>query len=82
MSTHPKALLYRASHRGTKENDLILGPFAEKYVHKMSDQEREIFEEFLECADEDIYYWIRCDHLEVPEKYRSLIKGIRQDTHL
>ena len=80
MSTHPKALLYRASHRGTKENDLILEHFAKTSVKNMSEEERLIFADFLECPDEPIYRWVRSKHIEeeVPKKYQTLLEKIQE----
>lgn len=74
--------MYRSSHRGTKENDLILGPFAEHHVHAMSEVERTLFAEFLECPDESIYFWLRAQDEEIPVDFLPLIQKIRQSTNL
>lgn len=80
MSIHPKALVYRASHRGTKENDIILGPYAEAMVSHMGDDERIVFADFLESADEDIYYWVR-DLQAPPTEFYKLVEDIKAFTH-
>ena len=77
MSTHPKALIYRASHRGTKENDIILGPFAALEVEGMDEHMRGVFAAFLECPDEDIYYWVRQES-QAPEIYTELVDRIKK----
>lgn len=75
MPHHPKALLYRASHRGTKENDILLGRFAENSVATMTESERAVFADFLECSDEDIYAWLRSHNSkDAPKKYHTLLQ--------
>ena len=54
-----KRALYRASHRGTKELDLILGRFAMACVPEMNSERLAAFERLLSCPDPDIDYWVR-----------------------
>lgn len=53
-----KRLLFRASHRGFKEADLILGGFAAEAVATMSEAELDAFEALLAQPDHDLYLWI------------------------
>ena len=53
-----KRNLYRAWHRGTKEMDLLLGPFAEAELAAMSEDELEQFEVLLELPDQDFYTYL------------------------
>ena len=53
-----KKLKFRAWRRGFREADLILGPFAERYVSDFSPAELDTFEELLEQPDHDLYAWI------------------------
>jgi antitoxin CptB len=53
-----KRLIYRSWHRGTREMDLILGGFADKYVNGFSDRELDQYEEILTCSDPDLYNWV------------------------
>jgi len=53
-----KKLKFRASRRGFREADLILGPFAELHVQDFSPDELDIFERLLEVPDQDLYAWI------------------------
>lgn len=52
-----KKLKFRAWHRGTREMDLILGSFADKYVFDFTDSELDSFEQLLACQDPDLYDW-------------------------
>lgn len=49
-----KRLKYRATHRGTKEADAILGGFVAANIQTLSDNELDALETFLECPDPDI----------------------------
>ena len=56
--TRLKKLKFRAWHRGFREADLILGPFADKHVQDFSETELDLFERLLEVPDHDLYGWI------------------------
>jgi antitoxin CptB len=52
-----KRAIYRASHRGTKEMDLILGRFAAAHVEGMDNDELDVLEELLALPDPDLNRW-------------------------
>lgn len=49
---------YRAWHRGTREMDLILGPYADTHVAEMAELMLGRFEELLEEMDPDLLAWV------------------------
>jgi antitoxin CptB len=53
-----KKLLYRASYRGTKEMDILLYKFVNKYIHEFDESLLSELEKFLNFEDEVIldYY--------------------------
>lgn len=53
-----RRLRMRAWRRGTREMDLILGPFADEGLERLSDADRARFEALLEENDHDLYRWI------------------------
>ena len=53
-----RRLRYRAWHRGTKEMDLLLGPFADARLGQMDGSELDRFETLLEEADTDLLKWL------------------------
>jgi antitoxin CptB len=53
-----KRLLFRSWHRGTKETDLLLGSFAERYIAKFTAAQLDRYEALLENDDGDLYDWI------------------------
>lgn len=53
-----KRLLYQSLHRGCKETDMILGNFASQYLYKLTDAEIDLYENFINEKDWDIYAWV------------------------
>ena len=52
-----KQVIYRSTHRGTKEMDLLLGSFVKKNIDKFSESEINQLEKLLEIDDEIIQKW-------------------------
>ena len=52
-----KQIIYRATHRGTKEMDILLGNFVKKYIEEFNDNELQDLEKLLFIEDEIIYNW-------------------------
>jgi antitoxin CptB len=65
-----KRLKFRAWHRGMKEVDLILGPFADEHAARLSVQDLDDFELLLGVPDNDLYDWL-CGRIPAPERYRT-----------
>jgi antitoxin CptB len=56
--TRLKRLRIRSWRRGTREMDLILGPFADGPLAALDDPALDAYEALLEQADPDLYAWI------------------------
>jgi antitoxin CptB len=65
-----KRVRFRAWHRGMKEVDLVLGPFADAHVDTLSDEQLDTFELLLSVPDTDLYDWL-CDRSTPPDRYRT-----------
>ncbi len=50
-----KKIIYRANYRGTKEMDILLGKFVDKYINNLSKDDLEDLFDFLNLEDEIIY---------------------------
>ena len=71
-----KRLRIRSWRRGTKEMDLILGPFADTALAGLAEAELTLFEALLEENDHDLYRWI--SGLEAPPaRFAALVATIR-----
>lgn len=75
MELLPKQILYRSTHRGCKETDFLIGEFAKVKLAEIEDLQ--LFSEFLEEDDLEIYDWILGKYRE-PEKYGEIVRGIRE----
>jgi antitoxin CptB len=53
-----KKLMFQCHHRGTKELDLVLGPFADTHLAAMTAEELSLLTAFLSEIDPDIYDWL------------------------
>ena len=53
-----KRLRYRAWHRGTKEMDLILGPFADANVEHYGTAELDRLEKLMDEEDPPLLKWV------------------------
>jgi len=52
-----KQIIYRSTHRGSKEMDLLLGNFVKKYIDKLNTNELLDLKKLLFMEDEVIYKW-------------------------
>ena len=52
-----KQIIYRSTHRGSKEMDLLLGNFVKHNIDALNEIELKDLEEFLLIEDEILYDW-------------------------
>jgi len=52
-----KQIIYRSTHRGSKEMDLLLGNFVKQNIDDLNDVELKHLEELLLIEDEILYEW-------------------------
>jgi len=71
-----KELLYKSTHRGTKENDILLGDFARQALVGMSENELQTYASFLEISDQVLFAWMIGQEEPVSE-YKELVYAIR-----
>lgn len=74
--TRLKRLIYRSAHRGCKETDLILGPFAQAQLTALSPPMVDLYECLLDENDADIWDWLTGKRPS-PEKYALLIDVLK-----
>lgn len=53
-----KRLLFRSWHRGTREADLLLGPFAERHLVELTPRQLDRYEVLLAENDATLYDWL------------------------
>ena len=65
-----RRLAFRAWHRGTREADLMIGGFADRYAASWGIAEIDWFEALLEQQDVDIMAWA-IGKTAVPERFQG-----------
>jgi antitoxin CptB len=70
-----KKLIYQSWHRGTRENDLLLGPFADAVLPSLSEPELKAYQAMLDHEDADLFAWITGQY-PIPEN-EPMIRRIR-----
>ncbi|MBX3597176.1 MAG: succinate dehydrogenase assembly factor 2 [Rhizobiaceae bacterium] len=58
LDARRKRLLFRSWHRGLRELDLILGPFADSHIEALNEQELDQYEYMLTINDTDLLPWL------------------------
>lgn len=71
-----KRLKMRSWRRGTKEMDLILGPFADAVIGDLDGRSLDQFEALLAESDIDLYRWVSRTAPE-PETHWDMLKTLR-----
>jgi len=74
-----RRLLYRATHRGTHEADLLVGGFVARHVAAMTDADLAATEAVMEHLDVDLADWL-IGRREVPAEADSpLLRRMRAE---
>ena len=68
-----KQIIYRSTHRGTKEMDLLLGNFVKKHINKFNDAELLDLKKLIYMDDEVIFDWYlkRNQNVVIPKTNES-----------
>ena len=75
---------YRAWHRGTREMDLMLGPFADAKLDGLPPLELDRFEQLLEEADTDLLKWLMGQEptpADADREFLDRLLAYRSETH-
>ena len=77
MNSRRKQLLFRTHHCGLKENDILLGHFADRYILKLNDQQLDDLEILMNQNDIDVMNWI-IGKAVVPKEYNTELMKLIQ----
>lgn len=58
IAVRRKRLRYRAWHRGTKEMDLVLGPYADAHIDSLNVHDLDRLEKLMDEEDTDLLKWV------------------------
>ncbi len=72
-----KRLRIRSWRRGTREMDMILGPFFDGAGAELSDEALDAYERLLSENDQDLYAWFS-GQIASPAEHSEIIQNIEQ----
>ena len=70
-----KRLKMRSWRRGTKEMDMILGPYSDTELVALNDSQIVLYDALLNENDHDLYQWVTGQE-PTPDAYLDLLTGI------
>lgn len=72
-----RRLLFRASHRGTHENDLLIGGYVRPRIRALTDADLDALEAVMELPDVELTDWLTGRVPIPPGPHRSLLEAMR-----
>ena len=78
LDARRKKMLFRSSHRGMQETDILLGAFARRHLESLSEAQLQRFETLLEETDNDLFDWIT-GKKEAPAAFEHDVMKLLQD---
>jgi antitoxin CptB len=77
LDARRRRLLYRATRRGTHENDILLGGFVQRHIDTFRESELAALEAVLELPENDLADWLT-GRLPIPvEADTPMLRRIR-----
>ncbi len=70
LDVRRRRLLFRATHRGTHETDLLVGGFVAARIHALTPAEMDALEAVMELPDPDLADWLT-GRVPVPDEVAS-----------
>jgi len=70
-----KQLLFRSHHCGLKENDILLGRFADSHINELSDGQLDQLEALMQHNDIDVMNWI-IGKTPIPEAFDTEVMNL------
>lgn len=78
QETRLKRISYRAWHRGTREADMMIGGFFDRYGAELDEDGLNLFERLLEEQDVDIMAWAMGTQMTPPEYQGEMMEIMRR----
>jgi antitoxin CptB len=76
LEVRRKRLRFRSWHRGTREVDLLLGPFADRHLPELTPRQLDRYEALLGENDATLYDWITGRVRPPPDQDSDLLRLI------
>ncbi len=72
-----RRLLFRATHRGTYENDLMIGGFVRAHLMELTEADVDALEVVIEMPDTDLADWLTGRVPMPPEEETPMLRRMR-----
>jgi antitoxin CptB len=79
LDARRRRLLYRATHRGTYENDILLGGFVQRHIDAFDESELAALETLLELPENELADWLTGRLPIPPEADTPMMRRIRSE---
>jgi antitoxin CptB len=73
-----RRLLFRATHRGTFENDLMIGGFVRAHLGSLTEPDLDALEEVMQLPDTDLADWLTGRAPIPPEEETPMLRRMRE----
>ncbi len=73
-----RRILFRATHRGTYENDLLVGGFVRARIALFTNTELDALEEVMELPDAELADWLTGRRPIPAEQDSAMLRSIRE----
>jgi len=77
LDTRRRRILYRAWHRGTRELDLIVGPFTDAVIAELDEPTLTEYERLLEVPDPQLYAWVTAEEPVAPDYDSAVFRRLQ-----
>ena len=77
LDTRRRRLLFRATHRGTFENDLMIGGFVQAHLSSLSEADLDALEAVMEIPDTVLADWLTGRAPIPPEQETAMLRRMR-----
>jgi antitoxin CptB len=77
LDTRRRRLLFRATHRGTQENDILIGGFVQTHIVTLTDPDIADLEQLLELPETELGDWLTGRLPIPPELDMPLLRRIK-----
>jgi antitoxin CptB len=78
LDNRRRRVVYRAQHRGTYENDLLIGDFVKARIADMTEAELDEVEAVMEFPDAELADWLTGRRPIPPHADSPMLRRIRQ----
>jgi antitoxin CptB len=79
LDARRRRLLFRATHRGTYENDILLGGFVQRHIATFCESDLAAVEDVLELPDNDLADWLTGRSNIPADRDTPMLRRIRED---